>query len=100
MLCAALYAQPTGLLGTLVNLLPPHVTQIGATVSVNAAVAAAVPTPVSFGFNLGGATALSSTVLSQLRIQLVVWLAASAGTDVGIVYDHPYASSQLSLVEQ
>ncbi len=100
LVCAGVYIQPTGLLGTLVNLLPPHVTQIGASVGANATVSAAVPTPVSFGFNLGSAATLSSTALNQVKLQVVVWLAASAGTDVGLVYDHPYASSQLTVIEQ
>ena len=100
LLCGALYIAPSGLLGTVVNLLPTHVTQIGVTFGVNASAGAAVPTPVSFGFNLGAGAALSSTLLNQVRIELVVWLAASAGTDVGLVYDHPYASTQLTLVEQ
>lgn len=52
-LCAGVYIQPGGLPGTVTTLLPPAVTQIGATVSVSAQATAGAPTPVSFGFNLG-----------------------------------------------
>ncbi len=98
-LCAGVYIQPGGLLGTVTTLLPPAVTQIGATVSRSAQATAGAPTPVSFGFNLGQAATLTSTPGSPVRIELVVWLAASAGSDVALVYDHPYMSSQMTLIE-
>ena len=43
-----------------------------------------VPTPVSFNFNVGQAAAISSTVLNLARVEVVVWVAASAATNVGL----------------
>ena len=96
-LCLAVYIVPTGLLGSLTGSLL-GTTQVGATVTADVQASAGVPTPVSFQFNLGSAAQLSSTVLNQVRIQLVVWLAASAGTDVALVYDHPQFASQVELI--
>ncbi|MHB8658311.1 MAG: prepilin-type N-terminal cleavage/methylation domain-containing protein [Solirubrobacteraceae bacterium] len=98
--CLGVYIEPTGLLGSLVNLLPANVTPIGAAVSVNARAGASVPTPASFGFNLGSGAAITSSLTNQAKIQVVVWLAASAGTDVALVYDHPYFASEISVIEQ
>jgi hypothetical protein len=96
-LCLAVMVVPTGLLGNLTGSLL-GTTQVGATVMANVQASAGVPTPVSFQFNLGSTAAVTSTVLNQVRLQLVVWLAASAGTDVALVYDHPEFASQVELI--
>jgi hypothetical protein len=75
-------------------------TPIGSPVSVTAQAAAGSPSPASFGFNLGQAVSIASTSSDQPRLGFAIWLAASAGTDVALVYDHPSFSSQVTLIEQ
>jgi type II secretory pathway pseudopilin PulG len=75
-------------------------TPIGSPVSVTTQAAAGSPSPASFGFNLGQAVSIASTSSDQPRLGFAIWLAASAGTDVALVYDHPSFSSQVTLIEQ
>jgi Tfp pilus assembly protein PilV len=98
--CASFFSLPNSQLGTSTTLLPPNATQIGGTVSTNARVGAGVPTPVSAGFNLGGASTLTSTSADPLRIEVVVWLGASSGTDITLSYDDQHFPSQLTLIHQ
>jgi Tfp pilus assembly protein PilE len=94
--CMGLYVVPGGLLGSLAgNLLAQP---IGATVSASVTAAAGVPTPVSFNFNVGSTASVSSTILNLARVELVVWVAASAGTKVSLVYDQAQFASQVTLV--
>jgi hypothetical protein len=95
----ALYIVPgSGVLGNLLgNLLG---TQIGVTASADVQVAAGVPTPVSFQFDVLSATSANVNIPGLARTELVVWLAASAGTDVALVYDHPQFASQVELMAQ
>jgi Tfp pilus assembly protein PilE len=93
--CLGLYIVPGGILGSLLgNLLQ---SPIGVTVSANVTVQAGVPTPVSFNFD----TLLNSTVSVSVlgtRIEAVVWLAASAGTNVSLAYDQAQFASQITLM--
>jgi Tfp pilus assembly protein PilE len=101
--CLGLYLVPGGLLGTLTgNLLS---TPIGVVVSASATAQVGVPSPVSFDFNLGTADAITSPTLGVLginlglpRVEAVVWIAASASTDVQLAYDQAQFASQLTLV--
>jgi prepilin-type N-terminal cleavage/methylation domain-containing protein len=96
--CVGLYIVPGGVLGVLTgNLLG---SRIGVAASADVQAAAGVPTPVSFQFNVGQAAQISSNVSNIARIEVVVWLAASAGTDVALVYDHPQFASQVELMAQ
>jgi hypothetical protein len=97
--CLGLYLVPGGLLGSLTgNLLQ---SPIGVAVSASVTAQAGVPTPVSFNFNTG----LSSVdqingggLLGLPRVELVVWLAASASTNVSFVYDQANFASQITLM--
>jgi prepilin-type N-terminal cleavage/methylation domain-containing protein len=92
--CLGLYVVPGGVLGNLTgNLLS---TPIGAVVAANVSVAAGIPTPVSFNFNFGSADTVTGSLLGT-RIEAVVWLAASASTDVQVGYDQAEFASQLTL---
>jgi Tfp pilus assembly protein PilV len=94
--CLGLYIIPGGLLGTLTgNLLS---SPIGAAVSATVTATAGVPTPVSFNFNVGQAAVVSSTVLNVARVEVVVWVAASASTNVAFVYDQAQFASQFTLM--
>ncbi len=101
--CLGIYLVPGGLIGTLTgNLLS---TPIGVVVSASATATVGVPSPVSFDFNLGTVGAISSPTLGPLgvvlglpRIEAVVWVAASASTDVELAYDQAQFASQLTLV--
>ncbi len=101
--CLGIYLVPGGLLGTLTgNLLSQP---IGVVVSASATAQVGVPSPVSFDFNLGTADAISSPTLGPLgvvlglpRVEAVVWVAASASTDVQLAYDQAQFASQLTLV--
>jgi Tfp pilus assembly protein PilE len=94
--CLGLYIIPGGLLGTLSgNLLSQP---IGAAVSANVTATAGVPTPVSFSFNVGQAAAVSSTLLNIARVEVVVWVATSASTNVAFVYDQSQFASQFTLM--
>jgi hypothetical protein len=91
-----LYIIPGGLLGTLAgNLLSQP---IGAAASATVTATAGVPTPVSFSFNVGQAAAVTSTVLNVARIEVVVWVATSASTNVAFVYDQAQFASQFTLM--
>ncbi|MEA2161488.1 MAG: hypothetical protein QOD66_3868 [Solirubrobacteraceae bacterium] len=94
--CVGLYIIPGGLLGTLAgNLLSQP---IGAAASATVTATAGVPTPVSFSFNVGQAAAVTSTVLNVARIEVVVWVATSASTNVAFVYDQAQFASQFTLM--
>jgi hypothetical protein len=93
--CLGLYIVPGGLLGSLLgNLLS---TPIGATVTASVTAQAGVPTPVSFNFNVGSAGQIVGSLLGT-RIEVVVWLAASASTNVSLAYDQAQFASQLTLM--
>jgi Tfp pilus assembly protein PilE len=94
--CLGLYIIPGGVLGSLTGNLLAH--PIGAVVSASVSVAAGVPTPVSFNFNVGQAASISSTVLNIARVEVVVWVAASASTHVNLAYDQAQMASQLTLI--
>ena len=95
-LCLGLYVVPGGLLGQLLgNLLS---TPIGVTVSASVSAQAGVPTPVSFNFNTGGTAAVSGNILGLARIEVVLWITASAGTNVSLAYDQAQFASQLTLM--
>lgn len=95
-LCVGLYIIPGGLLGTLTgNLLAQP---IGAAASVSLTVAAGLPTPVSFNFNVGSSAAVTSSLTNLERIELVVWVAASSGTNVSLLYDQLQYASQVDLI--
>jgi hypothetical protein len=95
--CLGIYLVPGGLIGTLTgNLLS---TPIGVVVSASATAQVGVPTPVSFDFNLGTADAIAGGgILGLPRVEAVVWIAASASTDVQLAYDQAQFASQLTLV--
>lgn len=94
--CLGLYVVPGGVLGTVSgNLLSQP---IGVTASASVTAAAGVPSPVSFNFNVGSTAALSSTALNAVRIEVVVWIAASAGTTPSFVYDQAQFASQITLM--
>jgi prepilin-type N-terminal cleavage/methylation domain-containing protein len=95
--CLGIYLVPGGLIGALTgNLLSQP---IGVAVSASATAQVGVPTPVSFDFNLGTADAIAGGgILGLPRIEAVVWIAASASTDVQLAYDQAGFASQLTLV--
>ena len=94
--CLGLYIVPGGVLGALSGNLLAH--PIGAAVSASVSVAAGAPTPVSFNFNVGQGATLTSTALNIVRVEAVVWVAASAGTQVDLDYDQAQLASQLTLI--
>ncbi|HEU0318973.1 MAG TPA: prepilin-type N-terminal cleavage/methylation domain-containing protein [Solirubrobacteraceae bacterium] len=95
-ICLGLYIVPSGLLGgVLGNLLSQP---IGVAVQASVTATAGVPTPVSFNFNVGRTASISSTVLNLARIELVVWVAASAATNVAVGYDQAQLASQVTLM--
>lgn len=96
-LCLGLYLVPGGVIGSLTgNLLS---TPIGAVVTANVSAQAGVPTPVSFNFNVGSADQIvGGGLLGLPRVEVVLWLAASAGTNVSVAYDQAQFASQLTLV--
>ncbi len=96
-LCLGLYVVPGGILGSLTgNLLAQP---IGAAVSANVTAQAGVPTPVSFNFNVGSANSIvGGGILGLPRVEVVVWLAAAAGTNVSLAYDQTQFASQFTLV--
>jgi hypothetical protein len=94
--CLGLYIIPGGVLGTLSGNLLSH--PIGATVSASVSASAGIPTPVSFNFNVGQAAAVSSTILNVARVEVVLWVAASASTNVSLVYDQAQFASQFTLM--
>jgi hypothetical protein len=95
-LCLGLYVVPGGLLGSLLgNLLSQP---IGVTVGATVSAQAGVPTPVSFNFNTGATAAVSGNLLGVARIEVVLWITASAGTNVSLAYDQAQVASQLTLM--
>jgi Tfp pilus assembly protein PilV len=95
--CLGLYLVPGGILGLLTgNLLQ---TRIGVAVSASVTAQAGVPTPVSFNFNLGSADQIvGGGLLGLPRVEIVVWLAAAASTNVSFVYDQTNFASQITLM--
>jgi hypothetical protein len=94
--CLGLYVVPGGVLGAVSgNLLSQP---IGVTASASVTAAAGVPSPVSFNFNVGSTAALTSTILNVVRIEVVVWIAGSAGTTPSFVYDQAQFASQITLM--
>jgi Tfp pilus assembly protein PilV len=100
-LCLGLYLVPGGILGSLTgNLLS---SPIGAAVSASVTAQAGVPTPVSFNFNTGLASVdqiNGGGLLGLPRVEVVVWVAASASTSVSLVYDQTNFASQITLMTQ
>jgi hypothetical protein len=95
--CMGLYVVPGGILGSVLGNLLSH--PIGAVVSANVTASASFPTPVSFNFNVGSADAIAGGGLLGLpRVEIVLWLAANAGTSVQFVYDQVSAASQVTLM--
>ncbi len=94
--CLGLYIVPGGLLGGVLGSLLSQ--PIGVIAQAHVTAAAGVPTPVSFNFNVGQAAAISSTVLNLARVEVVVWVAASAATNVGLAYDQAQLASQITLM--
>jgi hypothetical protein len=94
-LCLGVYVIPGGVLGNLTgNLLG---SRIGVVVAANATAQAGFPTPVSFSFNLGTASTVTGSILGT-RLELVLWVASSASTDVQLAYDQAEAASEVTLV--
>jgi prepilin-type N-terminal cleavage/methylation domain-containing protein len=93
--CLGLYVIPGGVLGNLLGNLLSH--PIGAVVTANVTAQAGFPTPVSFDFNVGQALNVTGSLLGT-RVELVLWLAASAGTNVSLAYDQAQVASQLTLM--
>jgi hypothetical protein len=86
--CVAIWVYPQSILNLIAT--PP--------VLINAfayAVASlpAVPTPISFSFDLGALT----TLQVNQRIGVEVWLAATSSANAAIQYDNPAFASQVQL---
>ena len=93
-ICVGLYIMPASLLGLIT--VPP--VQLGV-VAYAALAWPGVPTPVSFNFNFLGA-GTTQLVAAGNRIGVRVWIAASASTDVTLIYDHPQFASALQVNSQ
>ena len=95
--CLGVYVVPGGVIGALSgNLLA---SRIGVVAAANVVAQAGFPTPVSFSFNLGTADTVTGSLLGT-RIEVVLWVAASASTDVQLAYDQAEVASEVTLVEQ
>lgn len=102
-ICLGVYLVPGGLLGSLTGNLLAN--PIGVVVSANATAQVGFPTPVSFNFNLGSAATIASPTLGPLgvvlglpRVEIVLWVAANASTDVQLAYDQAQFASQVTLM--
>ncbi len=93
-ICVGLYVVPASLLGLIT--VPP--VQLGA-LAYTAVAWPGAATPVSFNFNFLG-TGTTRLVAAGNRIGVRVWVAASASTDLTLIYDHPQFASELQLNSQ
>jgi prepilin-type N-terminal cleavage/methylation domain-containing protein len=91
-LCLGIYES-----GSITNLISTPPVRLGV-VSYTVAQWPTAPTPISFSFDfLTGSTV---TVASGHRLIVRLWLAATSGSDVAIMYDHPDYASVLQLNSQ
>jgi hypothetical protein len=67
------------------------------TVGASVTAQAGVPTPVSFNFNTSPSAAVNLNIAGT-RIEVVLWVTASAGTNVSLAYDQAQLASQLTLM--
>ncbi len=97
-LCLRLYVVPNSSVLAGLGLLS---TPISAVISANVSAAAGVPTPVTFNFPSAAITANTAiaATLGPVRIEFVVWLAASA-TPVEMIYDQAQFASEVTLMTQ
>jgi prepilin-type N-terminal cleavage/methylation domain-containing protein len=89
-LCVGIYA--TG--GSIANLIAIPPTRLGV-VAYAVAEWPTAPTPISFSFDF--VTGGTINVSAGQRIGVRVWVAASSGADVALLYDHPDHPSVLQL---
>jgi|GEM_PF-2192312 len=94
-ICVGVYVVPQGVLGSVSgNLLA---TQIGVAASPTVTIGSIV-TPYTFNFNLGRTYTIDTSVLSQARIEFIVWVVAAAGSpSVSLYYDQAQFASQIEL---
>ncbi|MFL5846978.1 MAG: type II secretion system protein [Solirubrobacteraceae bacterium] len=92
-LCVGIYAVPP----SLTNLIAVPPVRLGV-VAYAVAEWPAAPTPISFSFDFvtGGTVSVSA----GYRIGVRVWVAASSGADLVLLYDHPERASVLQLNSQ